>query len=193
LITSWENIIAGDKDEYEKVYLHLYERFYNYGFKFTQDSGLIEDTIQEVLLKLWIDRSKLALINNPAAYLFSSFRNELVRKIKNTILSSPKDLDLSPPEFGPDTIIITRQSDEQLERKLKEAIDRLSPRQREAIFLRFYEGLSYEEVSVVLGITHKATYKLMARALAELKDQMGISTLLILALLRNIYSAAVHF
>lgn len=54
--------------------------------------------------------------------------------------------------------------------KLSKAFSELTPRQFEAIFLRFYMNQSYEQVAESMGITVKATYKLMARSLTELKN-----------------------
>jgi RNA polymerase sigma factor (sigma-70 family) len=49
-------------------------------------------------------------------------------------------------------------------------LKKLTPRQKEAIFFKFYENMSYEEISGLLGITTKATYKLVARAILELRS-----------------------
>ncbi|WP_346238315.1 RNA polymerase sigma factor [Niabella insulamsoli] len=185
LVTNWEHIIAGDKEEYAKTYLYLFDRFFNYGFKFTRDAGLVEDAIQEVLEKLWTDRKKLKRVANPAAYLFTSFRNELLRKIKSPPALHLDDTQPAPVVFGHDAVLIGHEQDDQLRQRLQQAVDQLSPRQKEAIFLRFYEGLSYEEVAGILGITHKATYKLMARALSELRSKMGLPLASILMLLQH--------
>ncbi|MEJ7830747.1 MAG: sigma factor-like helix-turn-helix DNA-binding protein, partial [Segetibacter sp.] len=54
------------------------------------------------------------------------------------------------------------------------ALKALTPHQREAIFLRFYQTLSYEEVAETLNISVKATYKIIARSLSALKESMLI-------------------
>jgi RNA polymerase sigma factor (sigma-70 family) len=53
---------------------------------------------------------------------------------------------------------------------LKSAMDRLTPRQKEAIFFRFYENMEYDEIAAILQISVKATYKLMARAIDVLRN-----------------------
>jgi RNA polymerase sigma factor (sigma-70 family) len=71
--------------------------------------------------------------------------------------------------------------------KLKIAFEALTAHQREAIFLRFYQNLSYEEVAEVLNISIKATYKIMARSLSALKEKMFISVVLVLPILNSNY------
>jgi DNA-directed RNA polymerase specialized sigma24 family protein len=53
---------------------------------------------------------------------------------------------------------------------LTSAMRRLTPRQKEAVFFRFYENMSYEEIAGILNISVKATYKLVARAIIMLRD-----------------------
>jgi RNA polymerase sigma factor (sigma-70 family) len=67
-----------------------------------------------------------------------------------------------------------------LRQRLELALRGLTGRQREAIYLRFYEGLSYQEVADLLGISVKATYKMMARALLHLKENMSVTAWMLL-------------
>lgn len=185
LSISWEHITIGDQKAYSEAYLVFYDRFYNYGLKFTPDVTVVEDAIQEVLMGIWLERGRLPGILNPEGYFFSSFRNHLFRKIKAGSRQLTLGIGEPDPEFGRDTILINHEVDKETRQRLQRSIDNLSARQREAIFLRFYEGLSYDEVGAVLGITTKATYKLVARALLELKGKMALPMALILMLLIN--------
>ncbi|MNE93296.1 RNA polymerase sigma factor [compost metagenome] len=62
----------------------------------------------------------------------------------------------------------------------------LTNRQREAIFLRFYEDLSYEEIAELLEMNLGGTYKLIYRALDRLRDQLGDFSVMVLALLLGV-------
>jgi RNA polymerase sigma factor (sigma-70 family) len=169
----WQNIIEGDRLAYEKLYVDCFKRFYNYGKKFTGDIVLIEDSIQEVFLDIWSHKQKALNIESPDSYLFSSFRYILFKKIKlanNSIAVTEANAE---PEFSVEQVIISREENKETEKKLSEALRSLTSRQREAIFLRFYEGLSYEEIAVVLNITVKASYKIMARSLLNLKEKLS--------------------
>jgi RNA polymerase sigma factor (sigma-70 family) len=182
----WLHISQGNKVAYSELYVFYYKIFFNYGRKFTDDISLLEDALQECLMDIWSRREKLVSIQTPHTYLFSAFRYTLFRKIRQSArlkvynLSGPAD-----PQFGIEHIIIKKEEESELNLKLQQAIRELTSRQREAIFLRFYEGLSYEEVAEVLGISVKATYKIMARALLQLKETLSIPLLSILLLLRD--------
>jgi RNA polymerase sigma factor (sigma-70 family) len=182
---NWENIAAGDRNTYSEAYLMFYERFYNYGSLLTDDITLVEDSIQEVLLYLWTDREKLRSISNPDGYFYSLFRRALVKKVKSSVRQVALEKGEWEPEFSADSIIIKKEASQELQQKMKAAIDSLTPRQREAIYLRFYEGLSYEEVGTTLDISVKATYKIVARALLNLKDKVSLPSVFILLFLRG--------
>lgn len=55
-------------------------------------------------------------------------------------------------------------------KKLQKAIEQLSSRQKEAIYLRFIRDLSYEEIGEVLGINYQSSKNLISRTLVKLRD-----------------------
>lgn len=171
-------------DAYAIMYREYFRRFFNYGKKFIEDEILIEDAAQEALLMIWEKRSLLSEIKFPGTYFYSAFRNILFTKMRK---SSPVELPgdtLAEPGFNAEQIIFEKETNEELKQKLGLAIQQLTARQREAIFLKFYEGFSYEEVASILDITVKSTYKIMARAIATLKENIVFaSTSMLVAIL----------
>ena len=176
----WSNISKSDKDAYSQLYLMFYKKLFNYGRKFTDDIPLLEDVIQELLMQVWSQRDRLPGIGNPNAYYFASFRHALFRKMNE----AKPDLQPEEYDFSIDAILIKQETDNELREKLRNAIQGLTPRQAEAVYLRFYEGLSYEEVAGTLNISVKAAYKIMARALLQLKNTLHLPYISLLILLR---------
>src|SRR4051812_7916428 len=124
-------IIDGDRDVYSRVYIEYYKKFYNYGKKFTADTLLIEDCIQEVFLFFWNKKEKLLNVESIESYFLSSFRNILFKNIKQVQkLISPGD-DEPEPEFPIDQIIINKEMDQELHQKLQAALNSLTAHQRE--------------------------------------------------------------
>lgn len=181
----WCRIAQGDQEAYAAVYRFYYRRFYNYGRKFTDDETLVEDAVQETLLTIWDKRHKLSSIDYAGTYFYTSFRYTLFGKLKQKRRIVDHTIAGEEPEFSADQIIIAKETEAGLKEQLQKALTTLTARQREAVFLRFYEGLPYEEVASVLNITTKATYKIMARALAQLKENLVLSSGLLLCLLRQ--------
>jgi len=172
------------------LYVFYYKRLYNYGRKFTDDLIALEDALQEALLAIWTGRQRLPQVDKPHTYLLSTFRYILFKKLRRdhkvVRLSSVEAAETGDPEFGIDQLLIRRDIESALRHRLQQALQTLTSRQREAIFLRFYEGLSYEEVAAIMGISVKATYKLMSRSLLQLKETLSLPVLTILLLLRGL-------
>ena len=163
------SIAFSDKDDYSILYAHYFSKLFNYGHKFTTDSVLIEDSIQDVFLDYWKRRNILKEPSSLNSYLFTAFRYSLFNK-----LSKAKKIvameGVEEPDFASANIFYAKEEDAVRSAQLRAALEQLTPRQREALFLRFYEGLSYETIAEIMNISVKASYKLMARSLAHLKE-----------------------
>lgn len=168
----FQHIIEGNIEAYSGLYKEYYKKFYNYGKKFTDNKELIEDSIQEVFLDLWNRKEKLSHVESPNYYLYSSFRYTLLKKIKQRDKIVLGEAENDEHAFSAESIIIDKELNEEMRGKLNEAIKSLTGRQVEAVFLRFYEGLSYPEVAAMLNISVKATYKIVARSISALKEKI---------------------
>ncbi len=181
--STWIRIAENDLEAYSEVYQYYYNRYYNYGKKFSEDHALLEDTVQETLITIWDKRKSITKIEYVSSYFFSVFRNRLLDRIKENSRLELVEAETREPEFSIEKIIIDKEIEADLKAQMNQAIQSLTPRQREAIFLMFYEGLSYNEVAILLEITTKATYKIMARALAQLKELIKLTLFLAIYLM----------
>jgi RNA polymerase sigma factor (sigma-70 family) len=184
---TWQHIINGDKDAYAALYKSYFKKFYNYGHKFTANVAIVEDSIQEVFLDVWSKKEKMLEVESTGSYFFSAFRFTLLKKIKQSYQPLQLNALEDEPQFSVEQAIIEGEINKDLQQKLQAGLNTLTSRQREAIFLRFYESLSYEEVAAVLNISVKATYKIMARSLQSLKEALNVPLKVILLLLKLFY------
>jgi len=74
-------------------------------------------------------------------------------------------IDLSPEEE-----LMSIESGDERTRKLKKYLHNLSPRQYEAIMLRFYDEFSYEEIGEIMGANPQSIRNLVARGLLHLRQ-----------------------
>jgi RNA polymerase sigma factor (sigma-70 family) len=177
----WEACKEGDKNAYAHIYKLYYPRLFNYGCKFTADAALVEDSIQEIFVRFWANREKLAAVRELKSYLFVSFRHYLLKLLSQykklqedvTVIDGYAfALEISPEQQR----VAAEEQQEQLS-VLSNALHRLTPRQKEAVFFRFYENMSYEEIAGILNISVKATYKLVARAIVMLRNTYNTAPL----------------
>jgi len=190
-LSVWQSFKQGDWNAYTLLYNTYFGPLNNYGYKFCRDSDLIEDTIHDLFVRLWTTKEKLS---NPVSiknYIYKSFRNILFRKMK----TEGKYTGISAEEYpfgfevSYNSEALTRIEDREIREKVKAIIKTLPPRQQEIIFLRFYEGLSYEEIADIMGISISSTYKLFYKAISNLQNTIESSSLLtILFCLKSFYN-----
>jgi RNA polymerase sigma factor (sigma-70 family) len=180
----WNDLKNGDKQAYATVYRMYYGRLFNYGSKFTKNNSLVEDCIQETLTTFWMNRRRMEAVENFDSYLFISFRNQIIKglqqhHLKANILSA-EDYEFEM-ELSVDQIMINAERLYEQHINLKTALQQLTQRQKEAIYFKYYENMSYNQIAGILNISTKATYKLVARAICELRlvYQQKISSFLL--------------
>lgn len=175
--TLWQNFLEGDVPSLEKIYLLYFDDLYAYGNKLFRDSTFTEDVIQDLFVKLINNRQNLSSTTSLKYYLYRAFKSLALDKLKVNKRFQFNDQQENKGfslELNPENQLIEKEQYEAIKMKLSAAIEMLTPRQREAIFLKYTEGFSYTEVTAMLDLTPKATYKLMARAIEALKNHIRL-------------------
>lgn len=176
-IILWTSFKDGDKPAFEKLFNRYYTVLVNYGHKFSHDNFILEESIQDLFIKLWKNRLNLGDPPKVKLYIFKAFRTILFRKVKNAASRSTVDLDDEHYDFSftlaPDQKLIEDENSEEVRKTVQTALSLLTSRQREAIYLRFYEEMSYEQVAEMLQMNVGGTYKLFYRAFDRLRESLG--------------------
>ncbi len=170
----WERFCKGDREALGVIYSRHIDHLYHYGMHFCRDSERVKDCLQDVFQTLWLDREHISNnVENIRYYLIASLRRRLLRSLEKsrrnateTILES-FDFELIPP--CEDTIIQGETYRQQIF-QLHKGIATLSRRQREAIYLRFYQNLSYEETAKLMSMKVESVYNLISKAVGLLKS-----------------------
>lgn len=172
----WCQFQQGNEAALASLYSRYFDHLYNYGFKFTQDVTLVEDCIQELFIKLIRNRQNLSLPDSVKNYLFKAYRSYMFDKMEKLKKYPTQDLNESMDfelDLHRESGLIVEEEQVARGKKLNEAIQELTPRQKEAIFLRYQEGLSYPAIAEMLSLSQKATYKLIGRAIQALRSATG--------------------
>lgn len=171
----WNNFIEGDRQAFEQIYRALLPNLYEYGMRGVNDEDYVRDSIQDVFIKFWENRSKLRSISNPKHYLLVALKNSLLNaQLRDGKLSSFGEKDDFQLTYDVESAYIATEEQQANALRLIQALEQLTGKQKEVIFLRYFEELSYEEISTLTNISVKSLYKLNNRAMEALKEIMGI-------------------
>ena len=152
---------------YAEVYKSLFQDLFSYGMQICGNKELVKDSIQGLFSELWKNQKPLIKVKSVKPYLLKCLKRKIKRTLGNgSRLSIEGRFEF---EISYEARFIHNEQQERRQYLLNKSLESLTDRQREAIYLRFYGNLPYEEVAQVLNIKTKATYKLISRALPMLK------------------------
>jgi RNA polymerase sigma factor (sigma-70 family) len=179
----WEGFKSGNINFFSIIYQKNIQALYNYGLQVIKDPELIEDNIQDLFIYLWDNKGTLGETNNIKFYLFKSLRRRLFTKLKSRGKEELSD-DIMHHEYRVEKsyehnliLVQTQQSQQEL---LNRSMLHLTTRQREAIYLRFFDNLSFQEIADVMALGLKSTYNLISKALDVLRQYLYPLLLVIL-------------
>jgi len=169
-ITLWNQFKNGDEDSFTVLFRNYYSGLFNYGCKITTDTELVKDCIQELFLEIWRSAGKADIISFKA-YIFKAFKFKLIRLItkNNKVKSLSSNGEENTFELSHENFIIDKELGSAKREKVLQALQELSPRQKEIIYLKFYLNLSYEEVSEIMQINYQAARNLIYQAIKVMK------------------------
>jgi RNA polymerase sigma factor (sigma-70 family) len=184
-------IRSGDYDAFTLLYNKYIHQLTQYGLKFTPDLGAVEDCLHDVFVWLWANRLKLSIHSSVKSYLFKSVRTTMLHWLqKQNRLQSISTGDQSYTfelQLTPETLFLHNEEQRQIRQQIEAVLLTLTAKQKEVIYLRYYEGLNFEDIAQNMNLSVKACYKLMGRAITVLRENM-VCSLLFLPLFQLAYS-----
>ncbi|NHE59568.1 RNA polymerase sigma factor [Cyclobacterium plantarum] len=176
-IELWKLVADGDQTAFDHIYLTHAKDLYKYGFRFTQDTELIKDVIQDVFIHIWESKNVLFINKSIKFYLFSCFRREVIKRVNVACkYESIEDYHSKISwEVSFQEILEENQISLDSTHKLSRAIDALPLRQKEAIYLRYLQELTYDEISELMGVQIPSIYNLIFKGIKSLKTVLSHS------------------
>jgi len=182
----WNELRDGNKYALEKIYRQTFKPLFRYGIKICRNEMLVEDCLQSLYIELWKNRIGLGKTDSIIRYLMVSLRRKVIREIK-TIHAKEVDREIVETDFEADLSfeaqLIHKEMDKEKSEALNKAFQSLSPRQKEVIYLRYYSGLSYDDIGNVMELNYQSARNLVARAIKKLQVAMLTIVLLLFCLL----------
>ncbi|GAB3856829.1 sigma-70 family RNA polymerase sigma factor [Hymenobacter terrigena] len=162
-----------------------YDALYHYGLKLTGDEDLVKDCIQNLFQKLWRRREGLRAVQVVKAYLFKALRRHLgdeTKMLRQHRHLLPTYTDSFEVTYSHEEFLIAQQGDAEQSARLLAALNQLSKRQREALYLKFFDGFTYERIAEVMSLNVQSVRNLIFNALQTLRKVLVMALVLIFKL-----------
>jgi len=176
----WSQLKAGDEEAFSLLFEKYYGLLVNYGKTLNSESEIVKDCIQDVFVDIWNYRNNLNEARVVKAYLLSSVRKRIVRlHERNYIFSNTINIDSIDflHEYSIEDRLIADETMAKSVKKINKLINSLPPRQSEALYLRYHQGLTVDQVSEVLNINYQSTKNLLHRAILQLRREFPLTVL----------------
>lgn len=173
----WKNFSEGKNNSLAFIYKEYANELYAYGMKVFEDDSLVKDCIQEVFIQLIDRRKSLQITSSIHIYLFKSLRNKIIEELRTRKRKLQINVKIAEFDIGhathPEQNLIEEEEQNAIRKLIKSSTEKLSDRQKEIIYLKFTENLTYDEISEILQIDKASARTLLYRTLKSLKEQLN--------------------
>lgn len=170
----WQAFKRGERSAFETLLQQYYPMLLNYGVRFYRDKEFVKDSVHDLFVEIWNRKEHLGDVVSVKSYLLQALRKNIIRESSRLKwfreadkISDDHDFDV---EFNIETYLISRETETESLQKLQSVLDKLTKRQREAIFLRFTQDLSYEEIANIMAINYRSVVNLIHEAIKAIRQ-----------------------
>lgn len=197
----WNDYQSGDMYALANIMQGYYADLFHWGLRLHGEREFVKDCIQDMFVNLWrmqqssgagskgaagsVSTSAVsavaastAAVTNVRSYLLVSLKTRILRELSKkhvTHQSMLSDEYSFSVEFSSDLRLIDEEHEIYQVRKLEGILNSLSGRQKELIYLRFYQSLSFEQIAEVMNLSRQSVYNLLQKSLGSLRKHYHVS------------------
>jgi len=187
-IELWRKFKRGDNEALSLIYAINTPKLYRYGLKLTSNHSIVEDAIQDLFSDMVRNRKNLGDTDHIQFYLIKSFKRRLKRELRKekrySLDFEDKDYSFGITYSIEQSLILEEGSNQRIN-LLRNALNDLTPRQKEAIYLKYTQDLEYEQIAEIMEIGIEGSRNLIYRAVKTLKDSLKENKSLFILLLHK--------
>jgi RNA polymerase sigma-70 factor (ECF subfamily) len=168
-------------ETFERFVVENYKRVFNYIFMIANDYELAKDMTQDAFLRAAQGYAGLRKKERIEVWMFRIAHNVAINRLRREHMRRSKFVSLFTRRYEGELIDSVRDPketmDETAARREEQALVRralyeLPARMREALILREWETLSYEEIGRIMRISKKAVKSLLHRARETIREKL---------------------
>ena len=170
----WELFLKGKIGSWEQIFKRYYKDLYGYGLKLAGCPDMVKDGIQELFVILWDRRQYLDRVDSVKAYLLVSLRRSLLKKLEKQqryrYHRSETTNFVHQMQISPEELVIRDEMKYGKLRALYQALELLPVRQKEVLYLKYFNGMSYDEMEQILSINYQSIRNHVCRGIKRLRE-----------------------
>jgi len=177
----WNSFKMGNQHAFQRIYEENINILTNYGLRICTDKDVVKDAIHDMFVDMWRNRINLGHTDAIKYYLLKALRRNLVKKLTDNRKKACEDITTIGEhllfEFSHELKITQSELQKEQVNRLHSELHKLSSRQKEVLFLRFFGGFTSSEIAEILNVNPQSAYNLIHRSLAVLRENMDYSAI----------------
>ena len=173
----WNQIRGGNSEALSKLFCISYSWLFKYAYAIVGNESLAEDAIQELFLTIWQKRDGISEARSVKSYLIASIRRIIFCRIERQKNRGKRNYEygdyISEKAYNAEERLIRFEINKERKQELRFALHALSQRQQEAIYLKFYSGLSTAEISDLMQINKQSVYNHVSTGLNKMQQHIA--------------------
>ncbi len=182
----WLGVLSDNTNALRQIHRQLFSRLYQYGNTLLADDMQADDAVQEIFIKAWTQRQKTGPLKNLNAFFFTLMRRYCLNVIRNKKVAERRLLRFQKTEpvitFSAEDILVEKEMANGVREKIKDLLNGLPTRQKEVIYLKYFNDMNNTEIAEVLEIQYQSVVNLSHKAITYLKANLKYRSLIILAI-----------
>ncbi|WPP50345.1 RNA polymerase sigma factor [Catalinimonas niigatensis] len=176
----WLLFREGSENAFDLIYGKMFPVLFNYGYRLCQDEEQVKDCIQNIFVEIWQKRDQVKEVHSLKHYFLKIMRRKIFKELgkrndsaKSDFINLVKKEEYPLDSSFPGMHDLDYSASSVNSNRVMEFVGKLSDRKKEAILLKFYENLTYTEISEVMGLRDpKYARQLVYRSLDELRKNL---------------------
>ncbi len=176
----WMLMKEGDFQAFEAIYTRHFHDLYVYSYKLTREKQVSLDCLQDLFVQIWAKKERLQTVQSVRFYLMKWLKRDIIRFLNDKNLHHLIYLDRAQDALE---LVAHENNPEEEEfikfraKQIRNAINQLTKREKEVIYLRFMMSLPYEDICEILNLSYQVVMNYQHRALKSLKNNILIRNL----------------
>jgi RNA polymerase sigma-70 factor (family 1) len=179
-----QRVAGGDEHAFSELFYTHHQHLGAHIYRLTGSAELAEEVVQDIFLKIWLNRENLAAVQNFGAYLFVISKNHALNSLRK--LAKER---LHQKHIEENALALVQEDDhsvlEVYYTLLDQAIDHLPPQQQKVYLLSRHKKLKYDEIASQMGLSRETVKKYLQSSTQSItnfvQSNMDMSAVIILA------------
>jgi RNA polymerase sigma-70 factor (ECF subfamily) len=164
-------ICEGDADAFKNLFETYCQALIYFAWRYVKNTQVAENIVQDVFLRIWLNRTKLNPALNTKSYLYKAVKNQALQHLRKAKIENQKGnfQVLDDSTKSPEDIL----EEQEISVAVQRAISELPTQSRLIFTMSKYSNLKYSEIAEIQNISIKTVETHMGRALKFLRKRLA--------------------